>query len=51
MCPVKALLAYLALRPPTPGPLFIFQSGIPLSREVLVASNCEALISFGLQDV
>ena len=51
VCPVKALLAYLALRPPTPSPLFILQSGVSLSREVLVASIREVLISFGLQDV
>ena len=37
LCPVSALLAYLARRPSTPGPLFL-QSGEPLSRESLVAA-------------
>ncbi len=48
LCPVSALLAYLAVRPATPGPLFLLQSGIPLSRDALVASLCVALSSAGL---
>ena len=35
LCPVSALLAYLVFRPPTHGPLFLLQSGQPLSRAVL----------------
>ena len=34
--PVKALLAYLALRGPAPGPLFVFQFRSSLSRLDLV---------------
>ncbi len=30
LCPVSALLSYLAVRPPTPGPLFLLRSGNPL---------------------
>ena len=36
LCPVAAVLAYLAIRPPTPGPLFIFRDGSYLSRDRLV---------------
>ena len=35
LCPVSALLAYLAIHPPTPGPLFLLKSGDPLSQEAL----------------
>ena len=38
ICPVKALLPYLVLRGPTPGPLFLFQDGSPLSRPRLVSA-------------
>ena len=30
VCPVAALLAYLAIRPSTPGPLFLLKSESPL---------------------
>ena len=48
LCPVAALLAYLAIRPSTPGPLFLLQSGDPLSRQVLVTAVRNALSSTGL---
>ena len=48
LCPVSALLAYLAIRPPTLGPLFLLESGAPLSRIMLVTSICQALTSTGL---
>ena len=48
ICPVSALLSYLALRPQTPGPLFIFQDGTPLSRPSLVSHLRDALQSIGL---
>ena len=38
VCPVVALLAYLAVRPSVPGPLFIHANGTPLTRSQLVAS-------------
>ena len=31
ICPVKSLLHYLVLRGPSPGPLFVFADGTPLS--------------------
>ena len=36
ICPVAAVLAYLALRGQTEGPLFILEDGRPLTRELLV---------------
>ena len=43
VCPVAALLAYMAIRPSTPGPLFLLECGIPLSRSVLVNRIRETL--------
>lgn len=48
LCPVAALLAYLARRPPTPGPLFLLQSGQPLSKQALVSSIRQTLTSVGI---
>ena len=36
ICPVAAVLSYLAFRPPIPGPLFTYPDGSPLTREQLV---------------
>ena len=43
LCPVAAVLSYLAARPSSPGPLFVFQDGRPLSRPKLVAAVRQAL--------
>ena len=48
LCPVAAMLAYLAIRLPSPGPLFIFQDGSPLSRNRLVSSLTDAIRLAGL---
>lgn len=48
ICPVQALIAYLAVRSATPGPLFIFQSGTPLTRATLVSHLQAALQQTGL---
>lgn len=48
VCPVTAVLSYLAIRPPTPGPLFIFQNGTPLTRQTLVKHLREALTNIGI---
>ena len=45
--PVKAMRAYLALRPSTPGPLFIFHNGKALSQEQLIIHLCQALSNWG----
>ena len=49
LCPVSALLAYLTVRPPTPGPLFLLNSDNPLSRDTLVAIIRHTLSSAGLE--
>ncbi len=43
LCPVTAVLSYLAIRPSSPGPLFVLQSGAPLSRQFLVSRIRQAL--------
>ena len=48
LCPVSALLAYMAMRPPGEGPLFHFQDGTPLSRQLLVRHVREALAKVGV---
>ena len=50
LCPMSALLAYmyLARRPSTLGPLFLLQSGKPLSRQLLVSKVRHILESAGL---
>ena len=49
LCPVSAILAYLARRPPTPGPLFLLHSGHPLSRRMLVSTVRATLSSAGVE--
>lgn len=48
LCPVSAVLGYLALRPPYPGPLFVFSNGTPLSRVDLVKHMRAALSQAGV---
>lgn len=50
LCPVTAVLAYLAIRPPVLGPLFLFNDGSTLSRPRLVQSLHQALFSAGIDD-
>ena len=47
MCPVTALLGYLAIRLKRSGPLFIFHDGSTLSRERLVSSLRQVLSDVG----
>ena len=49
LCPVAAVLSYLAIRPPVPGPLFVYQGGRPLSRICLVEAVRSALRSAGVE--
>ena len=48
ICPVVAMLQYLAVRTPSPGPLFVFQSGAPLTRASLVSHLRAALQKAGI---
>ena len=48
VCPVEALIKYIGVRRPDPGPLFIFQSGAPLTRQALVSHLHEALGKVGI---
>ena len=43
LCPVAAILAYLANQPNTPGPIFLFERGIPLLLPALVEAVRQAL--------
>lgn len=38
ICPVDAIIRYIAVRSPTPGPLFVLQSGVSLTRSYLARS-------------
>ncbi len=46
--PVVAILAYLAVRGNTVGPLFVFENGDPLSRHRLVTQLRQALSAAGI---
>ena len=48
LCPVAAVLAYLARRGSTPGPLFILADGSPLSRQRLFLELRQALSASGI---
>ena len=48
LCPVAAMLSYLAARPSTPGSLFVYQNDRPLSHPWLVRAVQSALASAGV---
>ena len=48
LCPVTAMLAYLAMRGSTPGLLFRFQDGRLLSKQRFIAQIRQALVGCGL---
>ena len=48
LCPVAALLDYLAIRGQIPGALFCLENGKPLKRKAFTASVQQALSSSGL---
>jgi len=50
VCPVKAILPYLAIRGGSPGPLFIFSDGSYLTRPRFKALLSATLIQAGLDD-
>ena len=47
LCPVRAMLAYLARRGAETGPLFLYEDGFPLSRDRLVTEIRESLTACG----
>ena len=48
LCPVSALLAFMAVRPKCPGPLFVYSDGTFLTRDKLVTAMRNALQSAGI---
>ena len=50
VCPVTAIIQYVGVRPVTPGPLFIRQSGVSLTRSYLVSQLQAALRMRGIDD-
>lgn len=48
LCPVVVLLQYLAVGGFSPGPLFCWQDGSPLTRPVFVDSLCSLLQEAGV---
>ena len=48
LCPVAAVLAYMSMRGPGPGPLFRLQNGSPLTRTRLVSEVRNALSAAGV---
>ena len=45
---ISAVLAYLAVCSPNPGPLSVFQDSTPLRRKQVIAHQCKALQQIGL---
>ena len=48
LCPVAAVLAFMAIRGPGPGPLFRFSDGKPLTCSRLVAKLKESIQTAGV---
>ena len=48
LCPVVAILAYIAVRPAVNGPLFVFKDGSFLTRDRLVSAIRRALSAAGI---
>ena len=48
LCPIAAILQYLAIRPNNPGPMFIFQNDKPLVKQSFITHVQQALAKEGL---
>ena len=48
LCPVAALLAYVAIRGKSPGPLFCMVNGVYLTRDLFVSDVRKALVAAGV---
>ena len=51
LCPVSAILVYLAARGSNPGPFFRFDNGRPLTRMHFVSRVKEALAAVGVDQL
>ena len=49
ICPVLAMKRYLAIRIPKKGPLFIYASGKPLTKQMLTSETRELLTQIGFE--
>ena len=49
ICPVNVMKHYFTRRGTTPGPLFIFASGRPLTKDALTAETRQLLSHLGCQ--
>ena len=47
VCPVQAMKAYLSIRNPAPGPLFLYVTGKPLTKEALTLETRQLLSQSG----
>ena len=47
VCPVQAMKAYMSIRHHTPGPLFMYVSGKPLTKEALTSETRQLLSQSG----
>jgi len=47
ICPVRAMKTYIAIRKPTPGPLFLYASGKPLTKNALTSETRQLLSKSG----
>jgi len=50
LCPIAAMLGYLAVRPSTPGPIFLFSDGSTLSKPRLIRALRQVLQQVGVDD-
>ena len=48
LCPVSAVLAYLAIRGATPGPLFQLKNGVPLTKTRFILKFRQPLPQIGI---
>ena len=48
LCPVSAILAYIGIRPPVRGPLFVYRDGSFLTRDKLIGALKQALCTAGM---
>lgn len=48
LCPVAAILAYIAVRAPTPGPLLMWEDGTPLTKTAFTLKFQAVLVAAGI---